>query len=925
MSAANNNINQYQNYDQIIDETKEKLVDNQENINKISQRDFNYENNNNENHNNFKVNDNQNNLNNKNNNNENNYNYNNNQNFNYNDNEENEFSNLNIQKEIESNPNNNKNLQFENSFKENISKSKYDDLFGLEKEQPSFLSFSNKNINRLQLSMKSFQEDKKKLEKLSNTKLIENVSYLEPNEFKYLNDNNIILIENEIQKLENTINRKELSLLVNSINKCSLNNLFDENNKYNNYNIEPIINLKKLIENTFFFDKNLKEQMLVHYIELENIVYKFRGVKGDGNCFYRSIIFIFMENIIMEKNIMLLKEITTDINTKFSEKYINNLQLNKKYINDEKKFKKCLIDNLKNIKKDLIIQCLYVLIISLDNPSLYNFDIYIVLIKLFIYCTPFEQALIYYLKFILFEYILNNIEKYYTKEFSINLINLLPEEYVNNFDEIDKPNEFRVQEYFMEELLKMGTDAERIVIYCTPFVLNCDINIVMYEFDLPNDAINQKLFECFNKKTKLRIEILFRKTHYDVVYNKEYYLKYKHYLDKVSWKLNDINIIQDIDIENMKRIQRGEEVIKEEKNINNVYPIYDQNDNNINNNNNGNYNNNNGNYNNNNGNYNNNSGNYNNNNGNYNNNINKFNINEKPENINSLNLCQFCYNEISPNSKSFPLKLCQKCLLSHLENSIFINYLSYLQNVIISFNKNHYDLENALISYFNKQQIEINKKNYELMNIILYYSETEFEKIINTVKKKSCTICQNNNAGNNIKYNLPCGCVLCSDECINNYFTILLVNEVKILKNYHYYSFIFKNCFCGYQFTINDYFKFKKNFEYLNGYIDIILNHNLTLKCLLCLNTITIKDLRYMLILKDDNYKKFELKEFKHLLCEKCNNKLKQTNKDGIKGYKEIDCQLCNYFGNKNSIHTIIKVKKLKKDEEDDDSGCMIF
>jgi hypothetical protein len=80
-----------------------------------------------------------------------------------------------------------------------------------------------------------------------------------------------------------------------------------------------------------------------------------------------------------------------------------------------------------------------------------------------------------------------------------------------------------------------------------------------------------------------------------------------------------------------------------------------------------------------------------------------------------------------------------------------------------------------------------------------------------------------------------------------------------------------------------------------------------------------------MLILKDDNYKKFELKEFKHLLCEKCNNKLKQTNKDGIKGYKEIDCQLCNYFGNKNSIHSIIKVKKLKKDEEDDDSGCMIF
>ena len=623
MSEANNNLNSYQNYDKIIDETKDKLVDNQENINIISQRDFNYENNNNEYYNNNGVNYNQNNLNNNHSNIENNekninYNYyNNDQNFNHNNNDENELSNLNIQKEINLNSKNNNNFHNENSFKLNNNKSKYDDLFSLENEQPSYLSFSNKNLNRLQLSMKSFQEDKKKLEKLSNsTKLIENISYLEPNEFKYLNDNNIILIENEIQKLENTINRKELSLLVNSINKCSLNNLLNENNKYNNYNIEPIINLKKLIESTFFFDPNLKDQMIVHYLELENIVYKFRGVKGDGNCFYRSIIFIFIENIIMEKNIMLLKEITTDINNKFSEKYINNLQLNKKYINDEKKFKKFLIDNLKNIKKDLLIQCLYVLIISLDNPSQYNFDIYVVLIKLFIYCSPFEQALIYYLKFILFEYILNNIEKYYTKEFSINLINLLPEEFVNNFDEIDKPNEFKVQEYFMEELLKMGTDAERIVIYCTPFVLNCDINIVMYEFDLPNDAINQKLFECFNNKnTKLKIEILYRKTHYDVVYNKEYYLKYKNYLDKISWKLNDINIIQDIDIENMKRIQNGEEIIKEEKQINNnnVYPIYEQNDNNNNSNNNSNNNNENGNYNN-----------------------NKFNMTEKPKNINAL-------------------------------------------------------------------------------------------------------------------------------------------------------------------------------------------------------------------------------------------------------------------------------------------------
>ena len=172
MSEANNNLNINQNFDKIIDETKDKLVDNQENINKLSQRDYNYENNNNEYHNNNGVNYNQNNLNNNHSNIENNekninYNYyNNDQNFNHNNNDENELSNLNIQKEINLNSKTNKNFHNENSLKLNLNKSKYDDLFSLENEQPSCLSFSNKNLNRLQLSMKSFQEDKKKIRKI---------------------------------------------------------------------------------------------------------------------------------------------------------------------------------------------------------------------------------------------------------------------------------------------------------------------------------------------------------------------------------------------------------------------------------------------------------------------------------------------------------------------------------------------------------------------------------------------------------------------------------------------------------------------------------------------------------------------------------------------------------------------------------------
>jgi hypothetical protein len=67
--------------------------------------------------------------------------------------------------------------------------------------------------------------------------------------------------------------------------------------------------------------------------------------------------------------------------------------------------------------------------------------------------------------------------------------------------------------------MKLDTDAEKIVIYLTPFVLNINLKIIIYEFDTDSNFLIKE-FPCAIDNS-FDVILLYRKTHYDLVYQSQ--------------------------------------------------------------------------------------------------------------------------------------------------------------------------------------------------------------------------------------------------------------------------------------------------------------------------------------------------------------------------------------------------------------------
>ena len=269
-----------------------------------------------------------------------------------------------------------------------------------------------------------------------------------------------------------------------------------------------------MVEETYGYDKYLKNQMVEEICYLKRIMNCWRRVAGDGNCFYRSAIFSWLEYLVFNKKITTLKIVMANLYTKFDPSYpkTKNLPLNlKKQFVTEERF--------------LALTILEIIIRKLTNNDI--MEAYLTLLKAFNVTRVFDRIMIFYLRFLLYEYISNNNDKLYKKDFPVLLGNLLPQEY----ETLD--GKFLYDEYFKKDLLKYYTCAEKLAVYLTPFILKVNLNIVFYYFG-NNCDIENKFFSCYlpNKdRKKDTINVLYRKAHYDVCYSRDYYNDFKPFLD----------------------------------------------------------------------------------------------------------------------------------------------------------------------------------------------------------------------------------------------------------------------------------------------------------------------------------------------------------------------------------------------------------
>ena len=81
--------------------------------------------------------------------------------------------------------------------------------------------------------------------------------------------------------------------------------------------IGAIFPLERLIEYTFNNDSELLNQMISKYHLFEQYVFNYRTIKGDGNFYYRALMFRYFEIIILNKGISFLRNIIFNMKKSF--------------------------------------------------------------------------------------------------------------------------------------------------------------------------------------------------------------------------------------------------------------------------------------------------------------------------------------------------------------------------------------------------------------------------------------------------------------------------------------------------------------------------------------------------------------------------------------------------------------------------------
>jgi hypothetical protein len=168
-------------------------------------------------------------------------------------------------------------------------------------------------------------------------------------------------------------------------------------------------------------------------------------------------------------------------------------------------------------------------------------------------CRIFDMGLIFYFRYILYTFIQSNEQKIYTKEFPVLIGNLLPENY-----EID--GNFDFNSFYENYLLKLYTDAEKIIIYLTPFVLSANLHVIIYDGN-QNDNI-QKI-SCPNLLNEdYNIYTLIKNSHYELIYLETQYEKEKFILNDYTNLDYQPNILKE---EESKKINNNSSIINNEK------------------------------------------------------------------------------------------------------------------------------------------------------------------------------------------------------------------------------------------------------------------------------------------------------------------------------------------------------------------------
>ena len=182
-------------------------------------------------------------------------------------------NNLNNRKTMQINSNENKKKIFEKINEQTILPSNDDD------SSDDLLNCSNNNF--IVSIIRDLQGDSDK----RDISILED-DYINPKIFRFVQIDNI-------KKILEQANKNKI---------LELKNLID-NYKLTGRNLDLISSLDNLLKKNYDMKNNIMKSVLENLNIYENIIFKWRATKGDKDCYYRSVMFYFIESIILERNI----------------------------------------------------------------------------------------------------------------------------------------------------------------------------------------------------------------------------------------------------------------------------------------------------------------------------------------------------------------------------------------------------------------------------------------------------------------------------------------------------------------------------------------------------------------------------------------------------------------------------------------------
>ena len=405
-------------------------------------------------------------------------------------------------------------------------------------QQKFFGKESSPTIFDEKLKKKSSNQIQKVISGSDELKNINKDDFLKVRKINKISDNDFDILKNEI------ISRENLDILYNDIINCDYLPL---NEIDFSANVGCMLPFAFLIESLFNNNIITIEEMNDRYELFKKYIYNYRPIKGDGNCFYRAVIFRYFEIVILNKKIELLKNIIKEMYESFNSNEIRS-RIRIKY------------GFVLNTRLVLLIMIIILNLLEEGKIS----EAHYFYVKSVVIEDSFDYGLIIYYRYIFYLYIKKNENKIYLENFPIKIGNLLPSNYET------EQGMFLFNKFYYLYLLSMFKDAEKIIIHLTPFVLGINLDVIIFH-DNEDKTIKNMIYSGESEYTfkEDKIFVLNINGHYELLYSENDNDKNKDIFQNYINDYYNINF-RKVSLNDENNSQQNDNKDEEEKYQNNI-------------------------------------------------------------------------------------------------------------------------------------------------------------------------------------------------------------------------------------------------------------------------------------------------------------------------------------------------------------------